>query len=97
VSFADGLSWVRELLDTGELVEVLGSDDPVYGWYLVLDHEVARECDEWVDDFVDALSGAPSVTGAIREDAGVVLVSGEIEAEELASWLDAWWRVRLSA
>jgi hypothetical protein len=91
---------VMELLETGELFEVLEHDHPTYGWYLVFDDEVAHAHSHALDDLVGELSELPGVDRAVREDREVVLVAAVNPADftlraRLAAFVDGWFRARL--
>lgn len=87
----------RELLDSGDLFEVLENDHPDFSLYVSLDDEIAHEYDATLDRLVDELADAPNVVRAIREDREVILVGGTISAPALEAWLANWWRSALRA
>jgi hypothetical protein len=88
---------VIDLLETGELFEVLEHDHATYGWYLVFDDGLARAHSEALDGLVGDLSELPGVDRAVREDREVVLVAAVDPADvtvgpRLAAFLDGWFR-----
>lgn len=88
---------VMDLLETGELFEVLEHDHPTYGWYLVFDDELAHAHNDALDGLVGDLSELPGVDRAVREDREVVLVAAVDPADvrigaRLAAFLDGWFR-----
>jgi hypothetical protein len=92
---------VMELLETGELFEVLEHDHLTYGWYLVFDDELAHANSDALDGLVRDLSELPEVARAVREDREVVLVAAVKPTDatigaRLAAFLDAWFRAEFS-
>lgn len=88
---------VIDLLEIGELFEVLEHDHPTYGWYLVFDGELAHAHNHALDGLVGDLSELPEVGRAVREDREVVLVAPVDPADvtigaRLAAFLDGWFR-----
>ena len=88
---------VIDLLDAGELFEVLRHDHPTYGWYLAFDDELAHAHSDALDRLVADLSELPGVDRALREDREVVLVAAAEPADvavgaRLAAFLDGWFR-----
>lgn len=86
----------RDLLDEGDLFEVLEHDHPEFQHYVSFDDEIATEYDDAVDALVDALLALPEVDRAVREDREVLLVGGSISTSALELWLTDWWRTQLS-
>lgn len=85
----------RELLDNGDLFEVLENDHPAFHLYVSLDDEIAHEYDDAIDRLVDELAELPDVAHAVREDREVLLVGGSIGRTALDAWLAGWWRSEL--
>jgi hypothetical protein len=92
---------VIDLLEAGELFEVLQDDHPTFGWYLVFDDELAHAHDGALDAFVADLGTLPDVAAVHREDREVVLVAAAEPGDatvgvRLAVFLDGWFRARFA-
>lgn len=85
----------RDLLDEGNLFEVLEHDHPEFQHYVSFDDEIAHEYDDAIDRLVDEVAVLPGVSRAVREDREVLLVGGSIDHTTLEAWLAAWWRSEL--
>jgi hypothetical protein len=84
-----------ELLEDGDLFEVLEHDHPEFSLYVSFDDEIATEYDNALDRLVDEVAEVPDVVRAVREDREVILVGGRISAPALEEWLADWWRSEL--
>lgn len=84
-----------ELLENGDLFEVLEHDHPEFNLYVVFDDEVAHEYDEALDRIAEEVAELPDVVRAVREDREVILVGGPLSAPALEAWLAGWWRSQL--
>jgi hypothetical protein len=91
----EDLSWIIDMVEDDEFVEVLAHDHPVYAWYLVLNDEVASLLDSWVDELVLSLAGSPRVQAVVREDSEVLLLNSDASAGELSRFVNEWWSARL--
>ena len=84
-----------ELLDDGELFEVVDYDHPDFTWHVSFDDVVAHEHDEALDRLTDEIAARPDVVRAVREDREVILVGGAVGGRDLEAWIGDWWRTRL--
>lgn len=90
-----------DLLETGDLFEVLEHDHPTYGWYLTFDDELAHAHSDALDALVADLCELPWVDRAVREDREVVLVAAANRSDvtvgaRLVAFLDGRFRARFA-
>ena len=86
----------RELLERGDLFEVLDHQHPEFSLHVSFDDQIAHEYDAALDRIADEITDLPEVVTAVREDREVILVGGSITAAALESWLRSWWRFELT-
>jgi hypothetical protein len=89
---------VIDLLETGELFEVLEHDHPTYGWYLAFDDEPSHAHSDALDGLDADLSELAGVDMAVRGSRVVLVAAVEptdaTVGARLAAFLDGWFRVR---
>ncbi len=84
-----------QLLENGDLFEVLDHDHPDFPLYVSFDDEIANEYDDAIDRLANEVAQLPDVVHAVREDREVLLVGGTIGGPALEAWLADWWRSEL--
>jgi hypothetical protein len=88
---------LADLLDSGELFEVLDHDHPDFPWYVSIDDDVAQERGDLIDLLVNELEERPGIRSAAREEKEIILLDGDVDGGWLQSFLESWFRARIDS